>query len=338
MDLPKNMEMDKLTGVVDILSNKLIGATLPEIRAINSNFTDKVLDAALFIGLIREQNNKYMLSENGKKYYQSPDTRGKNEALRELLKNIDIYNLALEHFFHSKAERLNKLDVGTFWAKNFQSQIKTFSEEDITSTIIFFFKFLELASLGKFINAGRGRETRIDLDLVELAKYITSSAPQPETRTIPQPDVKTHPQPEKKPSSPETREPQLEDESSQGNSGILKRLNPELVWSDLDSEGAKKLLIDKLNILSNENIVLNAKVDEYQKIALKNAVLNEKVNNLRESNLFRASVNSIGGIVLGASLTMNDFVFKAIGSILGGVLIATSLFLKQSEPKKSEDE
>jgi hypothetical protein len=64
-----------------------------------------------------------------------------------------------------------------------------------------------------------------------------------------------------------------------------------------------------------------------------NSVLKEKVHNLKTDNLFRSSVNSVGGIVLGASLTMTDTVYQIAGSILGGLLIILSVFLKQSERK-----
>jgi hypothetical protein len=243
MDLPKNMAMDQLTSLVDILSNKLTGSTVIEIKTINSNLTEKVIDAATFVGLVKELSGKYIVTEPGKSFYQAQDKRGKNDALRELLKNIEIYNLTTEYFHHNKIEKPTKLDVGSFWNQNFSSKIKDLNEEDLTSSIIFFLKFLELASLGKFINAGRGRETRIDLDMVELAKYITSSSPQLDVKKTQIPDKKNIPN--------ETNETIKEEKDVLGSLSILKKLNPELVWNDLDSDGAKKLIIDKLNALSN---------------------------------------------------------------------------------------
>lgn len=167
--------------------------------------------------------------------------------------------------------------------------------------------------------------------MVELAKYITSNTPQPE--------AKVTQKPEKKSMQSETSKliETDQDENVANSLSILKKLNPELIWSDLDSDGAKKLIIDKINVLSNQNIVLSARVDEYQKLEGINAVLIEKVHNLKTDNLFRATVNSIGGIVLGAAITMNQPVYQIIGSILGLALISLSIFLKQSEPKKQED-
>lgn len=323
------MPMDQLTSLVDILSNKLTGSTFIEIKAVNNNLTEKVVEAAIFVGLVKDLGGKYIISESGKKFYQAQDSRGKNDALRELLKNIDIYNLTTEYLHHNKIEKPTKLDVGSYWNEHFSARIKGLNEGDLTSTIIFFLKFLELASLGKYINAGNGRETRIDLDMVELAKYITSTSPQPE--------VKTPQKPEKKILQSETSKTPPEEENVSGSLSILKKLNPELVWSDLDSDGARKLIIDKLNALSNQNIVLSARVEEYQKLDGINAVLTEKVHNLKTDNLFRASVNSIGGVVLGAAITIDKPVYQIIGSLLGAALIILSIFLKERESKKQED-
>lgn len=325
MDLPKNIPIDQLTSLVEILSNKLTGSTLAEIKAVSNNSAEKAVDPATFVGLVKEHNGKYLISESGKKFYQAQDQRGKNDALRELLKNIDIYNLTTEYFHYSKVEHPTKLDVGHYWSEHFSARISELNEGDITSSIIFFLRFLELASLGKFINAGNGRETRIDLDMVELAKYITSSSPQPEVPKV-----------EKKTISNEVIK-QTEEDNVSNSLSILKKLNPELVWSDLDSDGARKLIIDKLNVLSNQNIVLTARVEEYQKLEGVNAVLTEKVHNLKTDNLFRASVNSLGGIVLGAAITMSEPVYQIAGSLLGAALILVSIFLKESQTKKKED-
>jgi hypothetical protein len=65
--------------------------------------------------------------------------------------------------------------------------------------------------------------------------------------------------------------------------------------------------------------------------------LKEKVHNLKSDTLFRASVNSIGGVILGAALTIDQPIYKIVGSILGAVLVVLSIFLKQSQPKNHEE-
>lgn len=329
MDLPKNVSMDQLVSLVEILSNKLTGSSAAEIKAVNNSIKDKVIDAAIFVGLVKEQGGKYFITESGKKYSQAQDQRGKDESIRELLKSINIYNLTTEYLHYNKIEKPNKLDIGSYWNDNFSSTIKGLNEDDLESAILFFLRFLELASVGKIIYAGRGRETRIALNMVELAKYITSSTPPSE--------IKVLAKPEKKVTQSEGSKTTPEEESASSSLNILKKLNPELVWSDLDSDGARKLIIDKLNVLNNDNIVLAARVEEYQKLDSENAVLNEKVNNLKKDNLFRATVNSIGGIFLGAALTISEPIYKIIGVLLGAVLIVISVFLKESEQKNKQD-
>jgi hypothetical protein len=328
MDLPKNIQIDQITSLVEILSSKLTGSTFSEIKAINKLLTEKIINAAIFVGLVREQDAKYLITESGKKYYQAQDLRAKNEAIRKLLKQIDIYNVTVEYLHHNKLSKPTKLDIGSYWNGNFSPKIKGLDEEDLTSAIIFFLKFLELASLGKFIFAGRGRETRIDLDMVEVAKYVTTDYAQAE--------VKPSTKQEKKLASSEENKVVVSEEDVSGSLSILKKLNPELVWNDLDSDGAKKLIIDKLNTLSNQNIVLGARVEEYQKLDGINVVLKEKVHNLKIDNLFRASVNSIGGVILGIAISSNQTIYQFVGGLIGIILIGVSIFLKQTEPKKEE--
>jgi len=326
MDLPKNIPMDQLINLVTILSTKLTGSTSKELKAINSNLNEKIIDAAVFVGLTKAQEGKYILTESGKKYYQA-DEKNKGDSIRELLKQIKIYNLSLEYLHHNKIENPTKLDIGSYWKSQFNEEIKDLNEDDLTSAIIFFLKFIEMAALGKFVGAGRGRETHIQINMVELAKYVTSGLRQSE--------IDIQKKKEQKDIQHDTDKTQ-QDENLSNSIDILKRLNPELIWSDLDSDGAKKLIIDKLNTLSNENTVLLAKVDEYQKLDGINAVLIEKVKNLKTDNLFRASVNSIGGIMLGAAITMDQLIYQVIGSILGIILISMSVFLKESNKNKEE--
>ena len=68
-----------------------------------------------------------------------------------------------------------------------------------------------------------------------------------------------------------------------------------------------------------------------------NAVLNEKVTTLKEDNLFRASVNSIGGVILGASLTNDELIFQITGCILGALLIILSVLLKSTKTTNNGD-
>jgi hypothetical protein len=257
MELPRNVQPDQLISLTEILSNKLTGSTIKEIRAINSSLTDKQTDGAEFLGLIYKKGEKFLLTEIGKKFSQSDSEKGKNLTIRETIKTISIFNLTIENFHHNKLEKPTKLDVGAYWNEHFHSEIQDLNEEDLIGSIIFFFRTIELAGLGKFINAGRGRETRIDLDLVEVAKYVTTTPEESSTQSDFKEKTKT-------PTQKKNQGKKSEDESDKGDTslGILKKLNPELVWSDLDSEGARKLIIDKINDINKQNTVLSAEVDE----------------------------------------------------------------------------
>jgi len=89
--------------------------------------------------------------------------------------------------------------------------------------------------------------------------------------------------------------------------------------------------------LSTENTVLNAKVEQYQILDKEAAVLQEKVQTLSKENLWKASVNSIGGIILGASISIADNTLKISGCILGALLIAISILLTRNTKEKDQE-
>jgi hypothetical protein len=197
---------------------------------------------------------------------------------------------------------------------------------------------LEWAGLGKFIAAGRGRDTRIDFDQVELAKYVTLSVSSGEIK-IYEKAAMFGEQTEKKKDEVETSAttpelPAMDDEYI-SSLRALKKLKIELTWKDLDSDGAKKLLIDKLDELKGENTVLNAKVEKYQKLERKEAVLKSKVKSLSKINFYKTGVNSIGGVIVGASIALTDNTYKIIGVIMGLCLVVLSFIITE---KNEEDE
>ena len=54
-------------------------------------------------------------------------------------------------------------------------------------------------------------------------------------------------------------------------------------------------------------------------------------------NLIRTSVNSIGGVVLGASFSISDLIPKIAGVILGAILIVLSIFLRDKNENEEKE-
>lgn len=335
--LPYYSKIDEINSVVEILVPKIKGATLAEGKKINNAFNENSLNAALYLGLVKENGSAFTVTHEGREYFQSEDEGGKQNVLRGLTKKIPIYDLTLEYLHHNKKLSPTKVEIGSFWNENYNKKIDGFSDDNLSSAVIFYFKFLDKTGLGKYVNAGRGRETHIILDQVELAKYVTSQIKEEKPKEV-EPTV-----PKKQDSTTIADGPSINDiENSEqyiSNLRALSKLKIELTWKELDSDGAKKLIIEKLDDLQNQNTVLTARVEKYQILEKKVAVLKSKVNSLTENNFFKTTVNSIGGIILGASFALQNTLYTVIGVVLGALLVFLSIFLREKfDPKEIDEE
>jgi len=340
MALPRSIHPEHIDSTIEILNTKVKGATIEELKTINSNLNSEIIDSTIFLGIVKKEGKHFLLTEFGRKYASEQINSQKQQIFQNLLKKISIYNLTIEKLYYEKNFKVTKMDVGSYWNQSFKDDVKELNEENLLATVIFFFRTIERAGLGKFVAAGKGRESRIDLNQVEVTKYVTKGEAteniEPNGQTI----ISVFPDlPAEETISDET----FQSENNEGEGfelahlRALKRINFELTWKELDSPGAKKLLIDKMAELSTENTVLNAKVEQYQILDKEAAVLQEKVQTLSKENLWKASVNSIGGIILGASISIADNTLKISGCILGALLIAISILLTRNTKEKDQE-
>ncbi len=192
-----------------------------------------------------------------------------------MLKKVNIYDTTLEYYHHNQKFSPTRTDTGTYWHEHFNDMVSSLSEEQLTSSVIFFLKLCEKAGLGKYVNAGRGRETRIDFDNVQLAEYVTTKVKI--TKPVAQ-EIKEIVQEKQEAKTSDTENPPVirPNDLSPSSLRALGKLEIGLSWKELDSDGAKKLIIEKLDDLQQENTVLKAKVEKMAFIDKTNAVLEEK--------------------------------------------------------------
>lgn len=278
--LPYRTQPEEIMALLNILAPRIKGAALAELRMINKSIDENTINSCVFLQLIKLQSSTYILTEDGRELTQQPDDSKLREILRLILKRISIYDLTLEYLHHSSKFSPSKVEIGGYWHEYFNQLVKDYDDENLSSAVVFYLKILAWAGFGKYVAAGRGRETRIDFDEVELAKYVTTIAASPNGKK-PEP-VPVVLEPEKKKEDEQTvvSELPIEEDERLTSLRALKKLRIELTWKDLDSDGAKKLIIDKLDELKGENTILNAKVEKYQKLEKREAVLASKVKSL----------------------------------------------------------
>jgi len=340
--LPQKTTIQELNKAIEILGPKVIGMNTEEARKIDSAiFSESNLNTYTVIGLVDESGSIIKLTPAGRDYYKTTSEAEKKKILRERIRQIPIFDRTVEYFYHNDNFEPTKVDVASYWNDTFADQLAEMEEEGFSNASLFFLRLLGSADLGKYVPAGRGRETHIRLDKVKIAEYITSAEATPETiKKIEQEIAKGTQAPELKQETPEPTPPVPANPLSSlsaSNIRAFSKLQLELTEKELDSPGAKKLIIDLLDRLERENTVLKAKVETYQKVETKAAILAAKVKSLSNQNLLKDSVNSVGGIILGASLSISGLLNQLIAVGLGLILVVISIALREKEGELEEE-
>jgi hypothetical protein len=332
--LPQSTSPAEIEKVVSILGPKVTGLSITDAKKIDSRlFEEDTIHTCMFIGLIESYDGKIKLTTSaGREYHKAADVGNKKSILRERLRQIPIYDRTIEYFYHGENFTPTKVDIAAYWHENFLNELEEMSEDDLTNAAIFFIRFLEFADLGQYVQAGRGRDTHSRLDQVKVAEYITSAEATPETIKKYQEEVSKEAPKEENPNqiNQETFS-QISSSSavlSSSNIRAIQRLQFELTDKELDSPGAKKLILDMLDRFEKENTVLKAKVESYKDVEKTAAILESEVRSLTKLNLLKTSVNSIGGVILGMSLSLTQSIQQYVAAGLGIALIIISIALR----------
>jgi len=337
--LPQRTLPSDIDRVISILGPKVMGLQVNEARQIDAGlFTDITLHSCYFVGLVEEIDGRIRVTPAGREYYKSGDDNEKQNILRERLRQIPIYDRTLEYFYHNNNFSPTRVDVAAYWHENFANDLDEINEEELNDAALFFLRFIEHAGMGQFVRAGRGRETHIRINQVSLAEYITSAMPTPETIKKLEAEVAKDAGAEASKNEAPISTPISAGEGlSSSNIRALQKLHLELTEQELDSPGARKLILDMLDRSERENTVLKAKVDSYKEVEKNAAILETEVRSLERLNLLRTTVNSIGGVILGMSLSLTQDIQRYIAIALGAALILLSVFLRDQARKESEE-
>lgn len=126
----------------------------------------------------------------------------------------------------------------------------------------------------------------------------------------------------------------VEEESKKPGTGAFSRLSRELSDSDLKNNAVGRMLLDKIDGLTSENITLESFRDKYYQSDKECAVLKEKVNGESKFQILYSFCLAVGGVVLGAAFSTTGsikaiLIFSGIVLFLVGGLLA--LFVNKSK-------
>ena len=339
ISLPTSVTVDQIIKLVDVVAPKIKGVSQDEIKRIASDLTESVVNAALFVGLIDDNNGMVVLTERGRTFSSAEGDDEKSSVLWRATKKIPIYDQTLEFLHHGQHEKPTRVQIGAYWNESFNVETESLNEDSLNRAVNFYLNWLDTIQIGKYVKAGRGRETHIVLDRVKLAEYITLSpekvnrpsrlAIQSDEKRIDL-DQESSAEPGLPPSGIRSGH-EIDDSLPK----FLRNLSTELSWQDLDSNGAKKLIVQKIHDLQNENTVLAAKVSRLAAAEIDTAVVRARIQSLSRQNYFQTAVNSIRGVIAGASLALPSVTTQVVAAVSGLSLIILSLFVV---PRRSDSE
>jgi len=183
MALPTKTTTEDLDIVLGYLRTQ-VGWTL--IKKISSAIPAKhahafKVEAMRYLGLIeRNDSNEIKLSDTGRSYAEAKNPAQKAAIIASRLKTVPLYEATLEWIHYNQKEAPTKTDVANYWHDKHASATGGASGDALTDPVIFFFRMADLAGFGKFIPAGKGRDSHFKVNFEALKPFVTGQMPAPE--------------------------------------------------------------------------------------------------------------------------------------------------------------
>lgn len=146
-------------------------------KAIPARHADnRKIEAVRYLGFIERDGGNVKLTDDGRSYAGgSPAERV--TLLRKSLRGLPLYNDTLTWLHWNKKDTINKADVGNYWHDKHEDLLGGAARAALTDAAVFFMRLAGAAVLGKFVAAGVGRETHLEVDRPVLAEFVTGETP-----------------------------------------------------------------------------------------------------------------------------------------------------------------
>jgi hypothetical protein len=170
------VDFDKLAAY---LKNQVGWVEVDKVRkAIPSRHTDpRKLEAMRFVGLLERDGNNVKLTTPDGRAFAAGDEVERGEIMRRRLKSIPLYSATLDWMHFNDKVDVSKTDIANCWHDNHATETGGAVGDSLTDATVFFMRVVDLAQLGRFIAAGTGRDTHLEMDPVALEEFATGTAP-----------------------------------------------------------------------------------------------------------------------------------------------------------------
>lgn len=170
------VDLDRLSAY---LKNQVGWVEIDKIRkAIPAKHANGLkIEAMRFVGLLERDGNNVKLTTPDGRDYAAGDASKRAEIMQRRLRAIPLYNATLEWMHFNDKTDVPKTDVANYWHDNHATETGGAVGDALTDSAVFFMRMVGLAGLGKFIAAGTGRDTHLEMDAAALEEFATGEAP-----------------------------------------------------------------------------------------------------------------------------------------------------------------
>lgn len=144
-------------------------------KAIPSKHADnRKIEAMRYVGLIERDAGNIKLSPEGREY-ATGNAEKQAQVLRSQLRITPLYRDTLTWMHFNQKDSVNKTDIANYWHDNHNDLLDGAAGAALTDATMVFMRFAEGAGVGKFIAAGVGRETHLEVDRAALEAFVTDT-------------------------------------------------------------------------------------------------------------------------------------------------------------------
>jgi hypothetical protein len=156
-------------------------------KAIPARHADnRKIEAVRYLGFIERDGANVKLTDDGRNYAGGAPA-DRVTLLRKSLRSVQLYNDTLTWLHWNKKETVNKADVANYWHDKHENLLGGAAGAALTDAAVFFMRLAGAAGLGKFVSAGVGRETHVQVDRPVLESFVTGETPAEEKPETSQP-------------------------------------------------------------------------------------------------------------------------------------------------------
>jgi hypothetical protein len=183
--LPLKTTETDLEKITAYLANQVGWVPLSKVRASipAKHAYNRKIEAVRYIGLVERDGENLKLTESGREF-AGGDANKHSEVMRQLLADKPLYKATLDWMHYQEKTAPNKTEVANYWHDHHEPETAGASNEALSHSAVFFMRMVGVADLGRFVAAGTGRETHLELDDSKLAEFVTGMVPTPSPEAV----------------------------------------------------------------------------------------------------------------------------------------------------------